>query len=1001
MYLYRATSDDFKAQAGGSKKDYIARTIRTELLTSILARNELRDTTSSKLNVKGPKQAATLHKATLGVLRKQLQAFPYELKEESRMNYLLEQNIKRKDFQEFQCLMMGKLEKILRRQIIESGSDYQKYKIGGYDGGTYERFFRIEPGLSITKAQLTTALRRSFGDTILQHQGPVNRLFDSFDFRGTDEMEWRSFLYLLVIMMQPSLPTNDHLRLAYAIFSSVGSLDMDCTDKLSVGKVKELICVPVLQSMRSEIKAVFDQSWTDLSGTDTEAIAMASRGAAVSNGDPDLMPISYKMFRKILTETAFSDYMKVATAFGRKDTRMWTCKLEEYCYHPVILKKIRILRRESRNNREADEFISKVGFRMKSASISMWKKYVNRRNLLRYTLIAFEIRIQIGRFGLCFDKWRRVIIEEHSANLIQRYGRGLIARQRKYFIIRLKNRAIMMQAATRQMFFRNRYNKLRIKVFWAATQIQRVYRGKMARNRVQTMVEALYDTGKRQLVKDREAWMQRRYNKASLAIQMGMRRFMRRRATMRKLQLAMKMEQIELEQKATVEKARIEKEVYMTKLTNWYEKRKSEYDLTVMTESRTVEQKKLIMDRRLKIEREEKAIKAKIRLEQLEKIKEETIETWIKAWEVKIEERGHARRKECKSCLILPDTPEQLLLQKDLKKRIKKQIKEVLRRADKQKIPMEIPEATDIAKNDVIEEEVGFEKERAKIDMKNEAERIQREDEIKAEKLKEQQERERKSRQKWALLTLQCYGRAVIARKMLRKEAYKRYKKLFDPETHNYYYLDKKSNKSYWDKPKSFGNYDIEMDDSWIEMKDAINNIYYYNPGTWKMSWTVPMGTKLCEVCETRFAVARLNYDNVCYCNEDLYAVCHAMMNEGWGEKDILFKLFEGNNQDAKFVRFESIRDTSLFTYTRAIDHSLVMTEEEERSLQLSMTTQNYKSSGKHKKKKDKEKKKKKKKIKKDKSGFSENGDGGNGKRVSSPTNLPDINQSRIITSRG
>jgi len=57
----------------------------------------------------------------------------------------------------------------------------------------------------MTKAQLATALRRSFGDTVIQSQGAISKLFDSFDFNRTDEMDWRAFLYMLTILMQPYL----------------------------------------------------------------------------------------------------------------------------------------------------------------------------------------------------------------------------------------------------------------------------------------------------------------------------------------------------------------------------------------------------------------------------------------------------------------------------------------------------------------------------------------------------------------------------------------------------------------------------------------------------------------------------------------------------------------------------------------------------------------------------------------------------------------------------
>jgi hypothetical protein len=137
MYLYNATSKEPGARPLKAKETFISRTINTELITSALARVQLKDTTSAKLQVMGPKQADAAKKAELHVLRGQLNALPEGLREDARMNYLLDQNIKRKDLQDFQCIMLGKIECILREKVIASGENYSRYRIGGFDKGTY------------------------------------------------------------------------------------------------------------------------------------------------------------------------------------------------------------------------------------------------------------------------------------------------------------------------------------------------------------------------------------------------------------------------------------------------------------------------------------------------------------------------------------------------------------------------------------------------------------------------------------------------------------------------------------------------------------------------------------------------------------------------------------------------------------------------------------------------------------------------------------------------
>ena len=95
--------------------------------------------------------------------------------------------------------------------------------------------------------------------------------------------------------------------------------------------------------------------------------------------------------------------------------------------------------------------------------------------------------------------------------------------------------------------------------------------------------------------------------------------------------------------------------------------------------------------------------KQKEREEQIARIEEEKTEIWLKDWEEKIARMGRERRTKCQNVLVQPESPEDLRLKNDLQKRIRAQIKDVLRRADKMKIPMEIPEAFENATREIIE----------------------------------------------------------------------------------------------------------------------------------------------------------------------------------------------------------------------------------------------------------------------------------------------------------
>lgn len=97
----------------------------------------------------------------------------------------------------------------------------------------------------------------------------------------------------------------------------------------------------------------------------------------------------------------------------------------------------------------------------------------------------------------------------------------------------------------------------------------------------------------------------------------------------------------------------------------------------------------------------------------------------MKTWDEKIDRRMKECAARCRRALQLPESPEEVELKKELQLRIKGHVKHVLRRADKQKIPMEIPQAMALATQEIIELEVHAEKKRAEDERRKEAEEAQ------------------------------------------------------------------------------------------------------------------------------------------------------------------------------------------------------------------------------------------------------------------------------------
>lgn len=60
--------------------------------------------------------------------------------------------------------------------------------------------------------QFVTALRKVFGESMLTSEKSIEKLFASFDLTRQNQMDWRSFLVLITMMMQPDLSAMEHIR---------------------------------------------------------------------------------------------------------------------------------------------------------------------------------------------------------------------------------------------------------------------------------------------------------------------------------------------------------------------------------------------------------------------------------------------------------------------------------------------------------------------------------------------------------------------------------------------------------------------------------------------------------------------------------------------------------------------------------------------------------------------------------------------------------------------
>merc|ERR1711871_1167901 len=227
---------------------------------------------------------------------------------------------------------------------------------------------------------------------------------------------------------------------------------------------------------------------------------------------------------------------------------------------------------------------------------------------------------------------------------------------------------------------------------------------------------------------------------------------------------------------------------------------------------------------------------------------------------------------------------------------------------------MEIPEAQELAKKEIIDLEMEAERQRAKDDMREEATKGQAELEEKHARDWAKQLAAKDRKRDWAIYLVVSFFRMVVARKKLRAKAYDRYEKHFDVPSVSYFYKDKRTGKTFWQKPKSLDAYDIKGDEGWVVLFDKNDDMYFYQPSTWKMQWEPPYGSAICMKCERQFAIVRVTEDKKFYCESCFNDVVKEMLTR-MSPQELRFKPFNGNRDGAASTVFSYIKETNWWKY--------------------------------------------------------------------------------------
>jgi hypothetical protein len=882
-----------------------------------LDRDGLKDLTSSSLNIKGSKAADQRDYLDMRTFRWQVKQFPEAQSEQYRVDMNLEEDKKQRDLQDFQFIMILKLQKMLTEQMVMRGEDPMKFHIGGHDRALYERFFKTEPMQYMSEPQFVSAMKKVFGDEVIKKKEREMRdLYESFDARRLGKMVWRSFMCLIVIVMLPGQPFSKYVEYSFVLYASSGSFDLDCRDKVPLSAIKEIFCIPVKLVYRNEVQAIVAHAWAQFSVEDFDA------ARAVQNyqgTDPEGVKISLPLLRRMMAKTILADYVRMGTPFGKRDLRPWTYRFEDLYYHEVIPPLLKKVRREFRNEAECIKFIAMAAKRALRSPFHTWRKMVTVRARTRILFIDCSIRWKNIQCADFFDKWRKNTMEEMASVHMERICRGFIARKRKVFIRQLNRRVVRLQAQVRQVSKRVIFRGIFMRKQWAAVHIQRMARGHQARRRVMGILEAKVDTELRIIKKKRAQFQKERTDRSVLIIQRNWKTFVRSRIALAKVEKAFEAQKVGKVMEKVLNEGIVQRDLFKEQLKQWYDKRREEYFKFRLDNNSTNEAKRRIVAHRNHKKNVLKAEQQKQRDLMRKKMEENKVEVFVRKWEIIMRERMAERKRMCHQALLIPETPEEEALKKDLVLRIKKHTPVVLHRADKQKIPMEIPEAREIAQIEVIEHEIKEEKKRIKIDMRAAADEVERQEEIANKNEKAREEKIKWKKRGWGSLVIQKSFRGYLGRIQGRELCFKRYKKFYDVPSGQYFYMDFKTKRTTWVKPVMFGSYDVDADEGWLLLRDTQDEPYYYNPRRLTMQWSVPFDTVMCEVCKRDFAVGRLNRTAIIYCDACMCVKVADLLHK-LPPGRIFFKRIDGNIEGSALKDVEMLDDTSWQDHLDSLD---------------------------------------------------------------------------------
>ena len=710
-----------------------------------------------------------------------------------------------------------------------------------------EQFYRLEQnGRYISRANFAQCVRQVLGtpctiDTRLVH---IDDIFSAFDPRNRNLVDWRIMLFMVYVAAKPLQSCRDVLWNAFRFYVGEAGGVIDCPPSGKAGGIRlrdlKVILSPLFRvETMSTVLTRFDDAWVNVASqsasSSAEIIMDAEHSAAA-------MLLRLSSFEHILEDPSIESMIEESIVVGRGEGALDfnLCAFEYQYYPPTLLQYVK----KSRRALAIAKFERDLDTAQMKETLFEWKLFCSRRRHARELVDAMTHRLWHRQTTRGFTTLHRWAIWQVAAVEIQRVSRGFLGRVDAGVRYVFTYSSILLQSCARRFLQRCRYRHICQRRKQASISIQRIARGNRDRRIAISALLARIERERSELEEEKKRFEHHRRTRAAIVIQKLHRSCSSRQETWRRFcREAKARERLEEDRM----RFRRERRIFERELKECYDAKKREKEAADASKARSDQERIRIRNLRRRIMRDDlnRAMEVKSVLDS--RNEQHDAAKYQDDWSSLIDSKAREYEEYCLRCLQDPRNVKERKMRSSLANKIKKRTPGVLKRADSQRLQMEIGEAKKIATKEILELETSKEKDRI-----TEQWRLDRLERTRQRKMRRENDirkaRERKGldEQRAALLLAKAYER-WSARKVLRKLCIERFDKEFDAEHHAFYYVDRRTGTKMWEKPKSLGQYDIPTVNQWVVLRDAQEFPYYYNPCTLEMSWQPPVGTSMCQ----------------------------------------------------------------------------------------------------------------------------------------------------------